>query len=167
MKKLIIIVAIITFFALPVFAELTKETVVDKMEVLENGTIQVRQAELIFENGQVVSQKFSRYVVTPGQDVSDKDQKVQDKAASIWSEEVISEYKNPPEKVRPKGLSKETGISRVDYYDDGRVVTEISTKIYEDGKLINSNQQKVDGDPVSTAESKGLATSDMPGWMKA
>ena len=62
------------------------------MEVLENGTIQVRESTRISEDGVVISNKYHRYVVTPGQDVSDKDQKVQDLAASIWTDAVIDAY---------------------------------------------------------------------------
>ena len=35
---------------------LTKETVVDKIEVLENGTLQVRTATRVLEDGEVLSQ---------------------------------------------------------------------------------------------------------------
>jgi len=92
MKKLITIIAAIVLTATFAHAELTKETVVDKMEVLENGTIQVRQAVRILEDGEVISQRFHRYVVSPGEDVSGKAQKVQDMAATVWTEDVIAEY---------------------------------------------------------------------------
>lgn len=92
MKKLLIAISAIALFSAIAYAELIKETTIDKMEVLENGTIQVRQAIRILEDGKVISQKFHRYVVTPGQDVSDKDQKVQDLAASVWTQAVIDAY---------------------------------------------------------------------------
>ena len=44
---------------------LTKITVVDKTEVLENGCVQVRTATRIMEDGQVLSQSFHRHVVAP------------------------------------------------------------------------------------------------------
>ena len=44
---------------------LTKETVVDKIEVLEMGQVQVRTATRVKEDGAVLSTSFSRHVVEP------------------------------------------------------------------------------------------------------
>jgi len=44
---------------------LTKETVVDKIEVLELGQLQVRTATRVLEDGAVLSSSFSRHVVEP------------------------------------------------------------------------------------------------------
>jgi hypothetical protein len=95
MKKLIITITAIILLSISstfAFAELTKEVVVDKMEVLENGTIQVRQAIRVLENGKVISQKFHRYVVVPGDDVTTKETKVKNLANSIWTQDVIDNY---------------------------------------------------------------------------
>jgi hypothetical protein len=71
---------------------LTKETVVDKIEVLENGTIQVRCATRIDEDGTVLSSSFHRHVLTPGQDLTDQDPKVSAIATATWTAEVVSAY---------------------------------------------------------------------------
>jgi len=44
---------------------LTKEVIVDKIEVLENGTVQVRTATRILEDGVALSSSFHRHVCTP------------------------------------------------------------------------------------------------------
>ena len=44
---------------------LTKETVVDKIEVLEMGQVQVRTATRVKEDGTVLSSSFHRHVVEP------------------------------------------------------------------------------------------------------
>ena len=44
---------------------LTKETVVDKIEVLEMGQVQVRTATRVKEDGAVLSTSFHRHVVEP------------------------------------------------------------------------------------------------------
>ena len=44
---------------------LTKETVVDKIEVLEKGHVQVRTATRVLEDGVELSSSFSRHVVEP------------------------------------------------------------------------------------------------------
>lgn len=42
---------------------LTEQTVVDKLEVLADGTVQVRQANQILRDGEVVSQTYHRFVI--------------------------------------------------------------------------------------------------------
>jgi len=71
---------------------LTKETVVDKIEVLENGCIQVRQATRIVEDGVVISSTFHRHVVTPLDSTEDEDQKVKNIAAAVHTDEVKAAY---------------------------------------------------------------------------
>ena len=71
---------------------LTKETVTDKIETLENGTIQVRTATRIDEDGTTLSSSFHRHVLTPGQDLTDQDPKVVAIANAVWTPAVIAAY---------------------------------------------------------------------------
>jgi hypothetical protein len=71
---------------------LEKFEVVDRIEIVENGTIQVRSKISIKEDGVEISSKFHRHVVVPGADVSAEDAKVQAIAASIHTPEVIAAY---------------------------------------------------------------------------
>ena len=71
---------------------LTKETVVDKIETLENGTIQVRTVTRIDEDGTLLSQSFHRHVLAPGQDLTNEDPKVVAIATAVWTTEVVSDY---------------------------------------------------------------------------
>ncbi len=71
---------------------LTKTNVVDKIETLENGTIQVRTATRINEDGTVLSSSFHRHCLTPGQDLTDQDPKVVAIANAVWTDEVVSAY---------------------------------------------------------------------------
>ena len=71
---------------------LEKIEVVDLIEVVENGCVQVRTKTAIKENGVEISSKFHRHVVAPGADVSAEDAKVQAIAASIHTPEVIAAY---------------------------------------------------------------------------
>ena len=71
---------------------LEKVISVDLIEVLENGSVQVRTKTIIKENGIEISSKFHRHVVVPGQDYSAEDAKVQAIAASIHTPEVIAAY---------------------------------------------------------------------------
>ena len=71
---------------------LDKQIAIDKIEVVENGIIQVRQIERIMENGKEIASSFHRWVLTPGQDVSDQEPRVQAIANAVWTPEVISAY---------------------------------------------------------------------------
>jgi hypothetical protein len=66
--------------------EITK---VDQVELTEVNTIQVRTATIIERDGVEISRSFHRHVVSPGEDISNEDPKVQAIANAIWTEEVI------------------------------------------------------------------------------
>ena len=71
---------------------LTKETVVDKIEVLELGQVQVRTATRVLEDGTQLSQSFHRHVLAPGDDLSGQDAKVSAIATATWTPEVVTAY---------------------------------------------------------------------------
>jgi hypothetical protein len=71
---------------------LTKTNVVDKIETLENGCVQVRTATRIMEDGQILSQSYHRHVVAPGQDYSEEDERVQAICEAVHTPEVIAAY---------------------------------------------------------------------------
>ena len=63
---------------------LTERKVIDLIEVLESGHLQVREANLVERDGIVIAKTFHRYVISPGEDISDKEQKIKDIAAAAW-----------------------------------------------------------------------------------
>jgi hypothetical protein len=69
-----------------------KIEVVDLIEVIENGTLQVRTKIAVKEDGVEISSKFHRHVVVPGQDYSVEDAKVQAICATVHTAEVIAAY---------------------------------------------------------------------------
>jgi len=71
---------------------LEKQTVVDKIEVLENGCVQVRTATRIVEDGVQLSQSYHRHVVAPSDDYSGEDARVQAICAATHTAEVIAAY---------------------------------------------------------------------------
>jgi len=80
---------------------LTKETVVDKIEVLEMGQVQVRTATRVKEDGTVLSSSFHRHVVNPSvksgdtwadTDISGEDARVQAVANATWTDSVKTAY---------------------------------------------------------------------------
>jgi len=80
---------------------LTKETVVDKIEVLEKGQVQVRTATRVLEDGTQLSSSFHRHVLAPSTktdgswgdtDISGEDARVQAIANATWTAEVKTAY---------------------------------------------------------------------------
>ena len=71
---------------------LTKETVVDKLEVLEDGKIQMRTETRILEDGNVLSRSFHRKLLAPLDDVSSENSKVQAICNATWTQEVKDAY---------------------------------------------------------------------------
>jgi hypothetical protein len=79
---------------------LEKIVFVDLIEVIENGSIQVRTKTAIKEDGVEISSKFHRHVVVPGADVSSEDAKVKAIAASIHTPEVVAAYQAAQEAAK-------------------------------------------------------------------
>lgn len=80
---------------------LEKQTVVDLIETLENGCVQVRTATRILDDGAVVSSSFHRHVVAPGDDYSQEDSRVQAICAVVQTPEVITKYKESQQVLTP------------------------------------------------------------------
>ena len=81
---------------------LTKETVVDKIEVLEMGNVQVRTATKILEDGVLLSRSFHRHILEPSTkasgswadtDISGEDVDVQAIATAAWTDDVKTAFK--------------------------------------------------------------------------
>lgn len=70
-----------------------KQIVVDKIELVVSGCVQVRTATIITEDGKVIGQSFHRHVVVPGDDYSLEDPRVQAVCAATHTADVIAAYK--------------------------------------------------------------------------
>ena len=81
---------------------ITKETVVDKIEVLEIGTVQVRTATVIKEDGNELTRSLHRHALHPSikntedawedTDISGENAKVQAICNATWTDEVKTAY---------------------------------------------------------------------------
>lgn len=71
---------------------LEKVIAVDRIEVVENGSVQVRTKTAIMEDGVQISGTFHRHVVAPGDDYSGEDDRVQAVCAATHTAEVIEAY---------------------------------------------------------------------------
>jgi len=71
---------------------LEKIKIVDRVEVVENGSVQVRTKTAIKEDGVEISSNFHRHVVVPGADYSAEDARVQAICAATHTAAVVSAY---------------------------------------------------------------------------
>jgi hypothetical protein len=71
---------------------LEKVVSVDLIEVVENGSIQVRTKTAIKEDGVEISSKFHRHVVAPGADYSNEDARVQAICKVTHTKDVVAAY---------------------------------------------------------------------------
>ena len=83
---------------------LSKETVVDQITVVENGTVLVREATRIIEDGNELSKTYHRNSFAPESDVSGQPQNVQDHCKLAWTPEVIAAYQAQQEANKPVGV---------------------------------------------------------------
>lgn len=71
---------------------LTQQTVVDKIEVLEDGVIQVRRDRRVFDDAELIGHKYLRYTLEPGQDVTGQPPRVQVICNAVWTPAVVAAY---------------------------------------------------------------------------
>ena len=79
---------------------LTKEVIVDKIEVLENGIVQVRTATRVLEDGIVLSSSYHRHICAPDHVHTDADDpRVHAVCLAIHTPEVKAAYLAAQEKA--------------------------------------------------------------------
>jgi hypothetical protein len=72
---------------------LSLSTVIDKVETLQDGTLQIRQAEIITKDGVEIARNFHRWVRYPGDTGAQTDPApVPAIASAVWTAEIISAY---------------------------------------------------------------------------
>jgi len=71
---------------------LIERQLVDLVELVQSNHIQVRTANIIERDGVEVTRTFHRHVLSPGDDVTNEDPKVQAIANAVWTADVIAAY---------------------------------------------------------------------------
>ena len=71
---------------------LEKKVVIDSINILEDGHIQVRQATKVLEDGKELSKSYHRWVVSPGDDFKKQDKRVKKIAQVIHTKDVVDAY---------------------------------------------------------------------------
>ena len=78
---------------------LEKKIVVDLIEIIENGCVQIRTCTRVMEDGKPISGTFHRHIVVPGDDYNAEDARVQAICAAVHTAEVIAAYKASQTKI--------------------------------------------------------------------
>ena len=71
---------------------LSEQSIVDKIEVIENGSLQVRTANVILRDDAEISRSFHRHVLAPGSDLAGEDERVAAVATATWTDAVVADY---------------------------------------------------------------------------
>ena len=65
---------------------------IDKIEVLENGSVQVREVLRVIRNDEVIAQSFNRFVIAPGSCPLDADARVKAICDAVHTPSVVSAF---------------------------------------------------------------------------
>ena len=84
---------------------LIEKQIIDKIELTEVNTIQIRIATSIIKDGAEIAKTYHRHSLSPGDDVSNEDSRVQAIANVIWTEEVVNAYKELVKAIEPENLT--------------------------------------------------------------
>jgi hypothetical protein len=71
---------------------LSKTIVVDSIDVIEDGQIQVRTRTNVLEDGVRLSHSFHRHVLAPGDSTSGQDARVIAVSNAAWTKDVVAAY---------------------------------------------------------------------------
>ena len=71
---------------------LKKEIVIDLIQILEDGTMQIRQATRVEENEKELGKTYHRHCISPSQNIDKEDSRVKLIANALWTSEVIAAY---------------------------------------------------------------------------
>ena len=80
---------------------LAKQTVIDRIEILQDQTVAVRYLITITEDGLLLTDQVKGNYIRPGDDYSAEDAKVQAICATVHTAEVVAAYKALQETPHP------------------------------------------------------------------
>ncbi len=89
---------------------ITKETIVDKIETLEDGVVQVRTATVLKEDSKELTRSFHRHMLEPSTkksgswadtDISSEDTRVKAVCNAVWTADVKKSYQDAWDAAAP------------------------------------------------------------------
>lgn len=73
-------------------AVLEENSIIDRIEVVQSGILQIRQRNQVLKDGQEIAATFHRSTLCPGDDLTGQDPRVVAVANAVWTEEVVAAY---------------------------------------------------------------------------
>ena len=70
----------------------TEEKVIDKIEILEDGTMQIREATRVLKDGVQIAETYHRKCIAPDESADELPDKVKGIASLVRTPEVVSKY---------------------------------------------------------------------------
>jgi hypothetical protein len=71
---------------------LYETTSIDKIEILDGGTIAVREATIIFKDTTQLVTTYKRWTLEPGQDISNQPDNVKNVCNVTWTPEILKAW---------------------------------------------------------------------------
>ena len=71
---------------------LSEQSVISKIEILEDGQIQVRRSDRVLRDGVVIAETYHRHMVEPGANISAEHDRVKTAAAAFWTDDVATAF---------------------------------------------------------------------------
>jgi hypothetical protein len=71
---------------------ITEQSIVDSINVLRDGQIEVRRADIVLRDGTEIAKTYHRHCLAPGDDLGDQDERVAAIAETTWTPEVFKEW---------------------------------------------------------------------------
>jgi hypothetical protein len=71
---------------------LTEQSIIDSINVLEDGQIEVRRANIVLRDDVEITKTYHRYCLCPGDDVTGEDPRVASIAQAAWTPEVLTAW---------------------------------------------------------------------------
>jgi len=85
----------------------SEEKVIDKIEILEDGTMFIREKTKVFRDGEIIAETYHRSSYTPEEEIPFINDNITGIASIIRTKEVVDKYKSERQKMLSENLDKE------------------------------------------------------------
>ena len=92
-----------------------EEKIEYKLEIIPPWSIiQCRRADIVLKDGVEIARGYHRTVYSPGDDISEAPQEVQDVAGALWTPELIEDYKESIDPTPVEPITEEEEAATTD-----------------------------------------------------
>jgi len=77
-------------------------SVIDKIEIAEDGQIQVRRADRVLRDGVIIANTYHRHVLEPGDTVDSADERLVAVTEAVWTKDTVDKFKKAKAEREPK-----------------------------------------------------------------